>query len=378
VSSLRSEAASLSLSDTQAVLRQCTDLNTLNQQLVTRIEELERLVQISLSLAGARDKHETFNAIRQFFMAHFRLDAFTLIMRHGVEDSYRIIDSDGKERQNDKILDPNHEWTCLHHVTRTKQHQYIPDIKTIESEEDSLLSLSSGSLLILPLFLKSSRMIGLLLLARREKDAFIDREIDQLIMISSHVAVLLNKSLLYFKSQELAFTDELTGIFNRRYFNQRYQREVTRAMRYKRQLSVLMIDIDHFKQYNDTLGHIKGDQALKQMAKLLESNIRKADVLCRYGGEEFVIILPEIDAGHAKRAAEKLRKATFDEPFEQEHLLPDKRLTISIGVACFPENGTTAHQTLHMADLALYQAKEKGRNRVVTAASLGEKRPLGE
>ncbi len=345
---------------------------------MTRIEELERLVQISFSLAGARDKHETFNAIRQFFMAHFRLDTFTLIMRHGVEESYRIIDSDGKERQNSKILDLNHKWKCLQHVTRTKQYQYIPDLKTIESEEDSLVSLSSGSLLILPLSLKSSKIIGLLLLARREKDAFIDREIDQLIMISSHVAILLNKSLLYFKSQELAFTDELTGIFNRRYFNQRYQREVTRAMRYKRQLSVLMIDIDHFKQYNDTLGHIKGDQALEQMARLLESNIRKADVLCRYGGEEFVIILPEIDAGHAQRAAEKLRKATFDAPFEQEQLLPDRRLTISIGVASFPENGTTAYQTLHMADLALYQAKEEGRNRVVTSTSLANQGSPGD
>ena len=112
-----------------------------------------------------------------------------------------------------------------------------------------------------------------------------------------------------------AYTDALTSIFNRRYFDQRYTREILRARRYKRNLSVLMIDIDHFKVYNDTFGHLMGDKVLQKVAQVLETELRRADVICRYGGEEFVVILPEIDLHNAYYVAEKLRNAVITSTF---------------------------------------------------------------
>ncbi|MBN2000756.1 GGDEF domain-containing protein, partial [candidate division KSB1 bacterium] len=213
------------------------------------------------------------------------------------------------------------------------------------------------------------RTIGLIVLIRQDNNAFDSAEISQLEQISVHVAAVIDKTILYHTTKELAFTDGLTGIFNRRYFDQRYLREILRARRYKRSLSILMIDIDHFKIYNDTFGHLMGDEVLKKVSQELEMNIRRADILCRFGGEEFVIILPEIDIKHAAMVAEKLRTAVSHTGIRGEENMPNKNVTISIGVAAFPENGEDGIKLLEKADQALYQAKKNGRNRIETASS---------
>lgn len=143
-------------------------------------------------------------------------------------------------------------------------------------------------------------------------------------------------------------------------------RVIGRAQRYERTISLLMVDIDHFKKYNDILGHMAGDEALRQVATTLEKNLRRADVVCRFGGEEFVVILPEIGSKAASWVAEKLRDAVLAVHFPGEEKLPHKNLTISIGVASFPENGQSSEEVLLQADKALYRAKDLGRNRVIT------------
>jgi diguanylate cyclase (GGDEF)-like protein len=126
-----------------------------------------------------------------------------------------------------------------------------------------------------------------------------------------------------------------------------------------------MIDIDHFKKYNDALGHLLGDVALRKVAAVLEKNLRRADIACRYGGEEFVVLLPESDSSHAVMAAEKLRQAILKVDFEGEDKMPDGVVSVSIGVAAYPEHGEDAGELLHHADKGLYEAKRGGRNRVV-------------
>ena len=131
-----------------------------------------------------------------------------------------------------------------------------------------------------------------------------------------------------------------------------------------------MIDIDHFKIYNDTFGHLLGDKVLRKVALTLEKNLRRADVLCRYGGEEFVVLLPEIDLMRGAYVAEKLRTAILQETFEGEEELPIQNLTVSIGIASFPENGDSAEVVLDRADQALYEAKNAGRNMVKTGRNM--------
>jgi len=151
----------------------------------------------------------------------------------------------------------------------------------------------------------------------------------------------------------LAVRDGLTGLFNRRYFNELITIEVNRLRRSPALLSLLMLDIDNFKNYNDTKGHPAGDDLLKQVAKILKSSVRSIDMVCRYGGEEFIIILPQTDKTAAKIIAERVR-------VQIELYLPT---TVSIGISTYPEDASEIEPLIKKADNALYQAKQSGKNK---------------
>ncbi len=171
------------------------------------------------------------------------------------------------------------------------------------------------------------------------------------------------------KSYEIAAsqacTDPMTGLYNRLHLWRTFDRELERAARYGRLCSALMIDIDFFKNYNDMHGHLKGDEVLKKAAEIFRQNIRNTDISVRYGGEEFLIIMPETGKDLARLVGEKLRKAIEDYQFPLEETQPDGRLTVSVGIATFPEDAEGARALVEKADQALYRAKESGRNRVV-------------
>ncbi|MCG8608096.1 diguanylate cyclase [bacterium] len=162
--------------------------------------------------------------------------------------------------------------------------------------------------------------------------------------------------------RQLAITDGLTSLYNYRYFQEQLLQELNRARRHNLQVSLVMIDIDHFKHYNDTHGHPAGDLILKQIASLLKSNIRNIDLASRYGGEEFALVLIETNKSSAGIVAEKIRKLVEDQSFEQEESQPNGTLTISTGVATFPEDGDDFDQLVSNADQRLYRAKQAGRN----------------
>ena len=144
------------------------------------------------------------------------------------------------------------------------------------------------------------------------------------------------------------------------------EREMTRANRQGRQVAVMMIDIDHFKQFNDTFGHAAGDVVLREVAECMRVGVRGEDIVCRFGGEEFVVIMPEIATRGALDRAELLRRMVGDLSL-RFHGQPLRQITISIGVAMFPDNSDNPDELLRSADHAMYAAKHKGRNRVVAA-----------
>jgi diguanylate cyclase (GGDEF)-like protein len=163
--------------------------------------------------------------------------------------------------------------------------------------------------------------------------------------------------------ERLARVDPLTGLFNRRYFEERFYSEFARSQRYRVPLTCLMLDIDHFKKVNDTRGHQGGDHALKEVALTMRRTLRDVDLLARFGGEEFVAVLPETAQREGERAAERLRAAV--ERNKMEHDGKPLRVTVSIGVASYPVPGINDPEALlRVADDALYRAKQRGRNRV--------------
>ncbi len=166
----------------------------------------------------------------------------------------------------------------------------------------------------------------------------------------------------------LAIRDELTGLFNRRYFEEALTSEVIRATRYKRNLSVIFLDVDYFKKYNDEFGHQCGDMVLKKISRILADSVREIDIVTRYGGEEFVVILPETRKQDSYATAEKIRRAVQASPLETIAGRPPAQLTISAGVASLGDDGADASELIAKADQAVYRAKNAGRNAVRLAS----------
>ena len=169
--------------------------------------------------------------------------------------------------------------------------------------------------------------------------------------------------------------DPLTGLFNRRFVGDFLERELNRSLRQQQPLGVIMFDIDHFKRFNDTFGHDAGDVVLAEVGRFLQHIICNSDIACRYGGEEFMLILPETDLENTKQRAEQLRDGIKHLKLEYLHQ-PLGGITVSLGVACFPQHGTTGAELIQVADVALYRAKALGRDRVVTAKCLNDLQQL--
>lgn len=205
--------------------------------------------------------------------------------------------------------------------------------------------------------------LGVLALENAKPDSFVDEDIHALEAVADICADAIHSALSFKRMEEMADIDGLTGIYNRRHLEKRLLEEIDRLSRYEHGMGMLMIDIDHFKNLNDEFGHILGDEVLREVSTLFRKHLRKADVLCRYGGEEFAVLLPETTGEKAVGVAEKLRRIV-----ENHHFAGLGRpLTVSIGVADFPDHGGTRDALVKAADTALYAAKDAGRNRVMRA-----------
>ncbi|HWP35108.1 MAG TPA: sensor domain-containing diguanylate cyclase, partial [Thermodesulfobacteriota bacterium] len=222
------------------------------------------------------------------------------------------------------------------------------------------------SFVSVPLVLKG-RTVGVLNLADKASgEPFDEADLRLLTAVAAHAAVAIERSVFYERSEalkQISITDGLTGLLNRHYFEERLTEELDRAVRTRSRVSLAMLDIDGFKLFNDTHGHLAGDEALRLVAATVRAAVRSMDIVARYGGEEFAVILPETGRTEASAIAERIRREverlTFDvegEPYQ---------LTISAGVAEFPEDATGVRELLTHADKALYAAKAAGKNRVM-------------
>jgi diguanylate cyclase (GGDEF)-like protein len=205
--------------------------------------------------------------------------------------------------------------------------------------------------------------LGVLALDSAKIDAFRDGDQQSLEAVADICATAIQNAHYVDRVKQLAYLDGLTGIFNRRFFEMRILEEIERAHRYGTGMAVIMADIDQFKKLNDEFGHVLGDEVLRQTSSLFNQQLRKVDVVCRYGGEEFSILLTQVNGQQALGVAEKLRKLVEGWQFPG---VP-RTVTISAGAAALPEHGTTRDELVKAADSALYAAKQMGRNAVCLA-----------
>jgi diguanylate cyclase (GGDEF)-like protein/PAS domain S-box-containing protein len=191
-------------------------------------------------------------------------------------------------------------------------------------------------------------------------------EEDGTVVLEGIVLDISDRKTLENELEEMATRDPLTGLFNRREMSRVLEEELDRARRYQRPMAVLWVDFDHFKDVNDTFGHAAGDSVLRSISRLLLGSVRSVDAIGRFGGEEFVIVLPEMDLEEAQDTAERLRRKVAEkpQPLGNGQEVP---LTISVGVAVYPDHGQTAPTLCAAADKAMYLAKQRGRNCVAMA-----------
>ncbi len=342
-----------------------SEMEASNWDLKKRFSEISSLYLISLTLSKTFDLNEILKSIKSLFQKKIKVDHYGIFLLDESFSSLVLYSFFGLLKNGNSQPMFKFGENIFGKALEIEQTIYVPDISDSSEFQFFGGEPKTGSFIVVPILLRKNHPIGVFSLYRSKTDGFSKEERYFFKKIALDIAKVLDKSLLFQHTKELSITDDLTGLYNRRYFNQRFEREVQRAKRYRRPLSILMVDIDYFKNYNDINGHLLGDDVLKKVAYLIESNLRKADIVARYGGEEFVILLPEIDKPHADQVAEKLRRTVELRHFPKEQYQPNKNLTISLGLATLPDDSTNSRELIEFADRALYRAKDEGRNRVV-------------
>lgn len=234
------------------------------------------------------------------------------------------------------------------------------------------VAISEGirSLICVPLIFQDE-IVGILYLDDFKPRDFDRQKLELLSILASFAALAIHNARLHNKTKLMAITDFLTGLYNHRYFQQILTQELGRARRYEKVLSLIILDIDNFKSFNDRFGHAVGDKVLVVIGEIIVSSLRKVDYAFRYGGEEFIILLPETSLEHAIMAAERMRAKIAAEAAD---LVPEScgsKITVSAGVACYPENGSNREDLFSLMDSYLYKAKSMGKNRVCHSSSEG-------
>lgn len=369
VSEIKSNAQVLSGYSAWFLWRMVEEHEARQSEMERHLNEQERLYSTGVMLASAENTEQTLRTIVESAQALTGMAAATLALYDEEKGEMVIKVNLGFD---DNLLPDQFHWKVrTGGLTGAILSSEEPTV--IENMDDNkelasanLTQLGVRSLMAMPLKVEG-KIVGILYVDDFVPKTFTDRQLRIFRLLSAQAAVAIDKALLLEATERMAITDELTRLFNHRYFMSALARELDRAIRYRQNLSLLMIDVDYFKKYNDTQGHPMGNVALRDLATIFRGASRATDVVARYGGEEFAVIFVETDASLASMVAERIRQAVEEHPFEGEDALPGGKLTISMGLATFPTNATTQAALLEAADKALYQSKADGRNRVSLA-----------
>jgi diguanylate cyclase (GGDEF)-like protein len=353
-------------------------LETENRALLERVAELHTFLNLSKTLSATLNMEELFRLALHLIGRALHVDAYSLMLldesgEHLVVKAAFGLPEDGALGQTLRLGEG-----ISGLVAQTGQALLVPDV----SAEPRCLAQEGfrqprGSCICVPLRIKGREVIGVLNAQKPDPHGFGLGDLDLFQAVANQVAAALENAQLYQRTKELSTRDDLTGLFNRRHFFDNLEKEVQRARRYRRVFSLLLLDLDDFKGYNDTYGHLKGDEALKEIARLLLASTRRADIVARFGGEEFVVLLPEINAQGALVVAEKIRTAVEQYPFAGRTTQPGGKMTVTLGLATYPTDSEEGLELVDLADRALYLGKQQGGNRTCSTPGPRPPQPQG-
>jgi len=336
----------------------------LYEGLTRRVEELSVLYEVGRELSSSLELDKLLRKIVDSATRVLGCEICSLMLFDEQKETLRIRYAKGLSPKlvREVKVRPGED-SVTGWVAETGKPLLVEDVETHPLfRRKSRAKYSTKSLLSVPLLIRSEVVGVLNVNNKRNDEVFTAEDQEVLMMLASQAAVAIENARLYEDLERLAITDGLTKLYVPRHFHEELDKELRRATRYQRDLSLLMIDIDHFKNINDTYGHPQGDVVLQELAGLLRRYGRQDDILARYGGEEFVVALVETNEQGAALAAERIRRAVETHEFELDgQRVP---ITVSVGVANFPGDANTKKDLIAHADQALYAAKRAGRNRV--------------
>lgn len=327
-----------------------------------RAEEAENLRQATASLAAALDLHQVLDTILDHLEKVIPYDRASVYLLE--EETLHTVAASGFAVEQQVLGHNFPSSNALAQQIKILGHPLILEDAALEPRFSGWIETGFvHGWMGVPLIIHGN-LIGFLTLGSQLAGAFGREQAHLAQAFANQAAAAIANARLFSEVQRLAITDPLTGLYNRRGFSEIGHREMERARRYRRPLSVIMLDIDHFKRVNDTYKHAVGDQVLRTLAERCRRRTREVDILGRYGGEEIVILLPETDRAGALRAADHLRRDVAEEPFNTE--VGPLKITISLGVADSMEGELELDVLIDRADDAMYAAKQSGRNRVMS------------
>jgi len=350
------------------------------QVLEEKNRHLTLLYDISRTFSGSLDSDDLYQEILAIVGLMLDYDELVLMMPNEDEQNLQVVATYGIEEAEQlmgMVFDKGEGITG--EAILTKKPIYVPDTgadsrylhyKGHKPEDVSFYSVP----ILGP---AGERVLGVLNVSRPASEPFRGQERETLQAVSHLIGMEITNARSFAAMKEQSVRDRLTRLYNRRHGEEALQREVKRASRFGRQFGALMIDIDHFKQYNDVNGHPQGDKALREFGSLLQTSLRDVDYVARWGGEEFLVILPNTDAIGTLNAANKICRNVRRHPFHKRSHQPLRHFSVSIGAATFPNDAQNADTLVECADQALYEAKETGRDRVVTASTSQRKQQTG-
>lgn len=340
--SLEDKRASAKASYEQ-MLKERSLIRQSNAQLSKESSQIEELYKMTRDMSVLLRFEEIFDILGKKLMEHFRFKSCRMI----------LVDEDVGALRVKKVVELKYVQPYLRQLEGETHDREILK-QSLRAQKISYVK--EKALVLVPL-VEDGQFLGALTVEDLPHEA-----LENFSILANQFSLEFKRVKLYQRIQELAITDGLTGLSVRRYFLERLQEEIERSARHNLHLAFLMIDIDHFKRCNDNFGHLTGDVVLREVARKIKACVREIDLVARFGGEEFSVLLPDTDKVGARGVAERIRSGIDKHPFRAYN--ESLKIEVSIGVAGLPEDSTTAQSLIDRSDQALYRAKDEGRNRV--------------
>lgn len=331
-----------------------------------RNAELETMVELGKALTATLDLKEVLNAVMTSVCQLMRASTWSLMLIDETtgEMVFEVVVSPVAERLKGRRLPAGHGVAGW--VAKNGEALLIPDVQLdqrFSAGFDLETAFATRSIVCVPLK-SSERVLGVIELINPLDDDFSDNDLQLLSTVADFAAIAVENARNYQRIQQLVITDDLTGLYNARHMNRLIEHEVARAERYGTPLSLVFIDLDFFKHVNDTCGHLTGSQLLAEFGAFIQTHIRKVDLAARYGGDEFVLILPDTPKAGAHILCTTLLENLRSHTFANRGDLPPIQITASIGIATFPDDAANKEELIAKADQLMYEVKAASRNAI--------------